>query len=171
MSRHRPKRKSVATAVLDDFPVPEDSQLIARITEVRGGGQYDACLPRGAESEDGAFTEDALVVLPTKFKNVVWLKRGGYVIVAPLDSKTKVWGEIVHVLFPDQIKHLKSISKWPTEFEEQKGKPVPVQDDEADNVKGSENERIDEDGDGTDDDDDDLFVNTNRRAADSDDDD
>ncbi|KAH6561373.1 hypothetical protein BASA60_011516 [Batrachochytrium salamandrivorans] len=59
-----------------------------------------------------------LVLLPSKFQKLIWIKTGSFVIISiTAHSKTKVKGEIAHVLFPDNIKYLKSVSKWPAVFD------------------------------------------------------
>lgn len=71
---------------------------------------------------------------------------GHYVIVDPtVGVSEKVAGEIVHVLFPKNIKDLKAAGKWPAEFS-----------DSTTPAKQHEEEEEEENSD------DDLFVNNNR---------
>ncbi|KAI8375895.1 putative RNA-binding protein EIF1AD-like protein [Blakeslea trispora] len=114
--------------------------------EIEGQQQYAKALgPRGnhqheVELADGTKT---LVTLPPRFRNVVWLKRGHFVIIDPtVGVSEKVGGEIVHVLFLKNIKDLKAAGKWPTAF--------------SDSVMTTESPQEEEESD------DDLFVNNNR---------
>ncbi|OBZ84468.1 putative RNA-binding protein EIF1AD [Choanephora cucurbitarum] len=116
--------------------------------EIQGQQQYAKALgPRGnhqheVELADGTKT---LVTLPPRFRNVVWLKRGHYVIIDPtVGVSEKVGGEIVHVLFLKNIKDLKAAGKWPTAFSESSPMTQNEEEEEEENS------------------DDDLFVNNNR---------
>ncbi|KAI9356621.1 hypothetical protein BD770DRAFT_103528 [Pilaira anomala] len=127
------KKQTSRNQLDDDFEI-EGNQTYARALGPRGNHQHEV------EFIDGS---KKLVTLPPKYRNVVWLKRGHYVIVDPSVGVTeKVAGEIVYVLFPKNIKDLKAAGKWPSEFSE----PAPA-------VEKIEKE---------DDSDDDLFVNNNR---------
>lgn len=55
-----------------------------------------------------------LVSLPSKFQRLIWVRRGTFVIVEPdtTESKTKIRGEIVHILLPQDIKELKGLGQW-----------------------------------------------------------
>lgn len=61
------------------------------------------------ETENG---ERYLASMPTKFRRNVWMKRGCFVIVEPIEEGNKVKAEIVHILLPDQIKYIKEEGKW-----------------------------------------------------------
>jgi len=61
-------------------------------------------------------------------------------------TTTKVSGDIVHILYPDQIKHLKTLDQWPAEF---------ASTDDGDDGSDDESD-ADEDG---------LFANPNRRGG------
>jgi probable RNA-binding protein EIF1AD len=158
-------------SVLNDLPEPSEHEQIARVVATRGGNHFDVCLPH----DDTEY----LAILPTKFHKLVWVKRGDYVLVEVGDSvihdttaddprtKNKSDDEsgirhmISHILYKDQVKHLKSKGLWPEddpEFEKGSGAR-----------EGDDNEILEE-NDGIvyqeydDDVDDDLFVNTNRIA-------
>jgi probable RNA-binding protein EIF1AD len=69
--------------------------------------------------------EEEVCRLPTKFRKLIWIKRGDYLIVSQAQGEfSTASGErgavryaIVHVLYPDQVKHLRSVGKWPPEFD------------------------------------------------------
>ena len=101
------KKKFVAKEVLEDYPEPRDDQEIVRIVCPRGNNLHEAEWVNG---------EKHLVSMPTKFRKSVWIKRGDFVIVEPITEGDKVKAEIIHILFPDQIKELKRNKQWPEVF-------------------------------------------------------
>ncbi|RKO83275.1 hypothetical protein BDK51DRAFT_25732, partial [Blyttiomyces helicus] len=107
-------RKDTTRKVLTDLPVPvpAERQYLAKVLEPRGGGLHEVNV-RGDEAPE----DPVLVSLPSKFRKLIWVKRGSFVIVQLTPSTTKIAGEILHVLFPEHIKHIKSISMWPPEFD------------------------------------------------------
>ncbi|KAJ1911797.1 hypothetical protein IWQ60_009963, partial [Tieghemiomyces parasiticus] len=105
---------------------------------------------------DGLF-EETLCILPSRFRNTVFIKRGSYIIgnFAGL-GEGKVGGEVRHILYPKQIKHLKERGLWPAEMDQPIISEVAATEEPstaADNRANSSE----------DDDDDDLFQNSNRR--------
>ncbi|EGF82218.1 hypothetical protein BATDEDRAFT_23639 [Batrachochytrium dendrobatidis JAM81] len=192
------RRRAQQTA-LDQQPEPKTGQQIAKILEVRGGGLYSACVPSASTINDTTIadaevattqpiqdsnelsasnkqpiTTELLVLLPSKFQKLIWIKKGSFVIVnLEPDSKTKVKAEIAHVLFPDNIKYLKSISKWPSVFEEELATIVDcslsnreacstAEADKRDTLENAYNYESDKT------DDNDLFINNNHGDDDSD---
>ncbi|OMJ14898.1 putative RNA-binding protein EIF1AD [Smittium culicis] len=108
------------------------------------------------DDSDDSFVE-TLAFLPPKFRKVVYVKRGNYVIVdLSLIRSDKVGGEIVQVLFPENIKRLKSEGKWPEEF---------LDSAEIQNTGKGQDDNSADDNDSSDDDDDSIFENTNRRKV------
>ena len=67
--------------------------------------------------EDG---EESLAILPTKYRKLIWVKRGDFVIVAGAShdfltaagDKGKVRFMVEHILYKDQVKHLKEAGLW-----------------------------------------------------------
>lgn len=147
------KRKHVTREVLDDFVTPEDKQIIVKIVGSRGNNLHEAETPTG---------DHFLISMPSKFRKNVWIKRGNFVIVDPIAEGNKVCAEIVHILYPEQVKHLKKEGLWPEKFME---KPA----DQNGHFKLTPpNTTVknpdfcsDSDSDSETDEDSDLFVNTN----------
>ncbi|KAF9585382.1 hypothetical protein BGW38_002639 [Lunasporangiospora selenospora] len=136
------RRRQVSSDLLTDTPELQEGQLFARVLGSRGKNIHEVQFPDGQE---------ILVNLPPKFRNLVWVKRGSYVIVQPAEEeeqKTKVAGDIVAVLFQDHVKQYKQNGIWPF-------------DDTKTSTLGPEDDDISEEED-SDDGDDDLFVNNNR---------
>ncbi|XP_023026046.2 probable RNA-binding protein EIF1AD [Leptinotarsa decemlineata] len=76
--------------------------------------------------------------MPTKFRKNVWIKRGDFVLVQPIEEGDKVKAEMVRILTKEHIKQFKKDNVWPKEFD------------------NSDKKESDEEG---------LFVNTNRSAV------
>ncbi|KAJ3396160.1 putative RNA-binding protein eif1ad [Lobulomyces angularis] len=127
----------------EEFPLPTPTQLIAKVTEIRGGNLFLTKTENDTES---------LTSLPTKYNKLLWVKKNNYLIIEPNTEKTnKIDSEIVHVLFREQIKHIKKCNKWPIVFAD----------------KGElENEKLDDDYNNSDD----IFKNNNRMDYSSSDD-
>ncbi|CAG8663886.1 27502_t:CDS:2 [Racocetra persica] len=138
------RKQKTTNQILTSNLIPTKTQKIARVLGGRGKNLHEV------QYCDGTIT---LCILPPKFRSLVWVKRGSYVIIEPSESdKIKIGGEIVHVLFPEHVKHLKSEGIWPKEFESQEKIP--------DQTRSSGNDSDDQ-----------IFVNTNRIKDVQDDDD
>jgi probable RNA-binding protein EIF1AD len=123
-------RKSVTTEYEETDPVPdtENGEEIALISGTRGANIFEI------QRHDGKGV--GLCLLPNKFKKLIWVKRGDYVIVGSSDSETclelgvpddtKAIGirfMIRYILNKQHIKHLKSINIWPESFSENDANP------------------------------------------------
>ncbi|KAJ1975948.1 putative RNA-binding protein eif1ad [Dimargaris verticillata] len=70
------------------------------------------------EALQATLFHETLCQLPTRFRNIVFIKRGSYVIVdLSTRTGTKIGGEIIHVLYDSQIHHIKKHKLWPTELD------------------------------------------------------
>ncbi|KAI8097153.1 uncharacterized protein BX664DRAFT_325669 [Halteromyces radiatus] len=139
-------KKHTAQTLLDvdDFEIQEH-QKYARSLGPRGNHQHEV------EFLDGS---KKLVTMPPRFRNLVWVKRGHFVVVDPSlgTVSEKVGGEIVQVLFPKHIKSLQQAGKWPTAFSQ----------NTSNDQDKNEEQGLDRNNYSDDDEDDDLFVNNNR---------
>ncbi|KAI1306808.1 hypothetical protein F5Y03DRAFT_128442 [Xylaria venustula] len=106
----RPKRDVRAAA--EESTTPPDSltasQSVARVIKAEGNSLYSCSLPS---------QRTVLVELAVRFRNTIWIKRGGYVLVdltPPNETKGKVEGEIVNVVREE--KEWRKQSYWPKEF-------------------------------------------------------
>lgn len=71
----------------------------------RGSNQFDCVFP-----EDGTI---GIVLMPAKFNKLLWIRRGEYVIVERRETAgEKIFGTITHILYPHQIRHLRSEGLW-----------------------------------------------------------
>jgi probable RNA-binding protein EIF1AD len=90
----RPKRNVQAAAEETSTPPTTltTTQSIAQVIKATGNSLYCCKLPENTE---------ILVELPSRFRNTIWIKRGGYVLVDTKDARArenKIDGEIVNVV-------------------------------------------------------------------------
>jgi len=139
-------RKHLTQDALNSFPEPNEKEQIARVIELRGSNICEI------EYKDG---QRLLCQMPSRFRKLIWIKRGNYLIVKqpPNATNYKVRALVEHVLFPYQIKHLKSVKMWPEEFVD-----VLIPRTSTEKLP-SKNEAYDSD---ESDEDNDLFANPNR---------
>lgn len=105
------KRKHVMKEMQnDDFDPPTENQQIVRLVGSRGNNLHEV------ESSVVDADEKFLVTMPTKFRKNVWVKRGDYVIVEPIDEGDKVKAEIVRILTPQHVKEFTKDGIWPVKF-------------------------------------------------------
>eukprot|EP00873_Tetraselmis_striata_P000449 jgi/Tetstr1/420713/TSEL_011796.t1 len=108
--------KHVTTSAMqDNIKAPAEGQAIVRALHPRGGNIFEV------EHPDRRKT---LVLLPSRFQKKLWVKNGGYLIIeesaeAEVEGN-KITGNIVAVLFPQDVKDLKrGEGVWPPEFNEE----------------------------------------------------
>lgn len=94
----RPKRDIRAAAAESTTP-PDGltpSQHVARVIKAEGNSLYSCLLPS---------QQTVLVELAARFRNTIWIKRGGYVLVDlthPEEKRGKVDGEIANVVHEEK---------------------------------------------------------------------
>lgn len=100
-------RKHVTNKILTENPVPLPTERIVRVVEARGSNQYQVEYPNG---------QKVLCLRPSKFRNIVFIKRGDFLIIQPEpddpQDRSKIRSIINHVLFPDHIRNLKAQNLW-----------------------------------------------------------
>lgn len=90
----RPKRNLFAAAEETSSPPSAltDTQIIARVIKAEGNNLYSCSLPT---------QKTVLVELPSRFRNIIWIKRGGYVLIDTKEAdvrQNKIDGEILSVV-------------------------------------------------------------------------
>ncbi|KAM0350124.1 hypothetical protein ACHAPU_003287 [Fusarium lateritium] len=106
----RPKRNvlAAAEAALTPPDALESNQSLVRVVKPEGNNLYTCELPN---------TKTLLLELGQRFRNTIWIKRGGFVLAERYeDSKedTRSEGEIVNVVRDE--KAWRKQSYWPKEF-------------------------------------------------------
>ncbi len=144
-------RKHVTEQLLYSLPEPTANQAIVKVLGVRGTNQIEVEYPHG---------EKVLVMLPSKFRKLLWIKKKDYLIISTGTNTAlntgKIKGIVEHKLMKNQIRHLQQKEIWPKEFES-------VDLDE----EGEENEQEEEDVD-VEEEDDFEMSNPNRQSHDVD---
>ncbi|XP_019270583.1 probable RNA-binding protein EIF1AD [Panthera pardus] len=146
------KRKHVVKEVLGEHMVPSDQQQIVRVLRTPGNNLHEVETAQG---------QRFLVSMPSKYRKNIWIKRGDFLIVDPIEEGEKVKAEISFVLCKDHVRSLQKEGLWPEAFSEvaekhnnsrnrQTPPELPVEPQSSGEESSSE-------------DDSDLFVNTNRR--------
>lgn len=97
------KIKHVTKEVLEEYVLPKENQQIVRVLAGRGNNLHEVEEPSGASY---------LVSMPVKFRKNIWIKRGDFVIVEPIEEGDKVKAEIQHILYRNQIKYIKEEGLW-----------------------------------------------------------
>jgi len=106
----RPKRLVMATAAETSTPPDHLSkgQIICRVLKGTGNNLFIV---------EQASSKPLLVELPAQFRNKIWIRRGGYVVVdtnAFTERDNKLDGKIVNVIREERL--WRKQSYWPTQF-------------------------------------------------------
>ncbi|XP_066466427.1 probable RNA-binding protein EIF1AD isoform X2 [Tiliqua scincoides] len=141
------KRKHVVKEVLEEYVVPSERQQIVRVLGTPGNNLHEVETPEGARF---------LVSMPTKFRKNIWIKRGDFLLVDPIEEGEKVKAEISFVLYKDHVRYLKKEGYWPEAFLSNAAETQSCAKDRVQSPPRSAGEEDSEDDDA------DLFVNTNR---------
>ncbi|KAK3352245.1 hypothetical protein B0T25DRAFT_454966 [Lasiosphaeria hispida] len=109
----KPKRNILAAAEESSTPPDQltESQSLARVVKAEGNNLYAVTLPN---------KKPLLVELEPRFRNTIWIKRGGYVLIDVASSSeerppnSKVVGEIINVVRDE--KAWRKLPYWPKPF-------------------------------------------------------
>lgn len=93
----------------NEFDVPTENQTIVRVVASRGNNLHEV-----EPANEGE--ERFLVSMPVKFRKNVWIKRGDFVLVEPIEEGNKVKAEICRILTPEHIKVFEQEGVWPKRF-------------------------------------------------------
>ncbi|GAB0202048.1 probable RNA-binding protein EIF1AD [Grus japonensis] len=130
------KRKHVVRELLEERVLPAPRQRIVRVLGTPGNNLHEVETAEGTRF---------LASMPPRFRRHIWIKRGDFLLVDPIEEGTKVKAEMSLVLLPPHVRFLQRQGLWPEAFtplerpNPPEGHPPP--------------------GDGE------LFVNTNRAGA------
>ena len=136
-------RKGVEDDYLNSLPIPEEGDSIAQVLGARGSNIFEVAL---TSKEVSAKSSGNLALLPSKYRNVIWVKtkdflilngggqsnrkvtegdegdeeEGGDAVSSSAESSSKVQYAIKHILNKNQIKHIKKAGMWPDHFSSDK---------------------------------------------------
>ncbi|KAJ2219346.1 hypothetical protein IWW45_009349 [Coemansia sp. RSA 485] len=112
---------------LEAVPEPTKECPVARVLGPRGQHLHEVVVARSLVTaainqrlnKDDKTWFTTLVQLPPRFRSVVWVKRGSYVLADLAEQLTdKIGGEVAMVMMAAQVKHLKQAGGWPAEYED-----------------------------------------------------
>ncbi|XP_060784052.1 probable RNA-binding protein EIF1AD [Neoarius graeffei] len=150
------KCKHVFKEVMEDYITPNEKQRIMRIIGTNGNNLHEAVTENG---------ERFLLSMPRKFRKNIWIKRGDFVIIDPIDEGDKVKGEISFILYRDHIHYLRKLGIWPKGFETDGVREQVQEEAQKHDTKSKEQDEEDECDNSDSEDERDLFVNTNRATV------
>ncbi|XP_075401476.1 putative RNA-binding protein EIF1AD [Tenrec ecaudatus] len=147
------KRKYVVKEVLGEHVVPSEQQQIVKVLKTPGNNLHEVETAQG---------QRFLVSMPSKYRKNIWIKRGDFLIVDPIEEGEKVKAEISFVLCKDHVRSLQKEGLWPEAFSEVVEKHS-IRDSQTQPELPAEPHSSGDDS--SSEDDSDLFVNTNRRQC------
>lgn len=160
------RRKHVLKEMMeDDYSLPTEQQQIVRVVSSRGNNLHEV-EAAGVEADKflGMHSQVEILILniliyklsqlavsmPNKFRKNVWVKRGDFILVEPIEEGDKVKAEICKILTPEHIKEYTKAGIWPERFAKSKTSST-LNNDNAENSNDSNSDS-----------DDSLPPNTNR---------
>lgn len=108
MTKATKKKHVVSDILVNEGLEPEKGQKVVRLVCGRGNNLHEV-------EELGSSDERFLVSMPSRFRKTVWVKRGDFLIVQPIEEGDKVKAEITEILTRDRINFLKKQGLWPVE--------------------------------------------------------
>ncbi|PQE07610.1 putative eukaryotic translation initiation factor eIF1a protein [Rutstroemia sp. NJR-2017a BBW] len=121
----KPKRNVLAAAEQTSTPPDAltETQSIARVVKAEGNNLYSCLLPD---------QKTILAELPSRFRNTIWIKRGGYVLIDTKEAEVrenKIGGEIINVVRDERA--WRKETYWPKEFVKSTAYPEDSDDEES----------------------------------------
>ncbi|KAJ0346782.1 hypothetical protein KNSL1_007058 [Colletotrichum chrysophilum] len=106
MARTKRTAQAAAEETLNPPDTLEKNQAIVRVIKAEGNNLYNCELPN---------KKNLVLELAQRFRNTIWIKRGGYVLAERYDEADgRVMGEIINVVRDE--KAWRKQPYWPKEF-------------------------------------------------------
>lgn len=127
------RRKSQQQSLLAGPPDElSTNEKIAKVNVINGNNVFTVTLPSNADEVDNTASGDSqvLVELPPKFRNSMWVRRGGFVLVncSTFEGRAnKLAGEIVDVIHDE--KSWMKMHYWPAQFRKQAAESTTEEND------------------------------------------
>ncbi|CAD6195402.1 unnamed protein product [Caenorhabditis auriculariae] len=102
------KRRFITNKVESEMYTPAEGDVIAKVMQSRGNNLHEVV---------DEFGEIYVASMPSKFRKAVWIRRGQFVVLRPIDEGDKVKAEIEHVLDEENVLYIWECKKWPERFE------------------------------------------------------
>lgn len=115
VKRRTSYRKTVTDDVLYGVPELPEGHRVAVLLRSHGGNLLEVRTDAG---------DEGIALLPTKYRKLIWIKRGDHLVVSEATGSIHTAGGgqgtvrflIEAVLYPDAIKALQRLGKWPAAF-------------------------------------------------------
>mmetsp|Transcript_36229 Transcript_36229/g.58196 ORF Transcript_36229/g.58196 Transcript_36229/m.58196 type:complete len:233 (+) Transcript_36229:102-800(+) len=106
------RRKHVRSQLDEACPDLTAGDAVVRVVDIRGGNQIEVEKPDSCQT---------LIRVPAKFSKILWVRKGTFVLAHfeehAAEDGGKVTGELLRVLYADQIKEMrKRPGMWPETF-------------------------------------------------------
>lgn len=124
-----------------------DTHIFAQVTGMRDKGIVMVDIASAVEST--SITESTLAFLPPRFRNVIYLRRGSYLILSKIPNLSKedlVQYTIEHPLRTSDIKQYRKDGTWPSTFDRKTTLEEEKIDEDNGNNHFSTNEEEEEEG-------------------------
>lgn len=82
------------------------------------------------------------VSMPNKFRKNVWVKRGDFILVEPIEEGDKVKAEICKILTPEHIKEYTKAGIWPERFAKNKATTLETTNNENDDSNSDSDDSL-----------------------------
>lgn len=117
----------------------KDTQTVAKVAQAKGSNIYEVVLPEAFYKSHGFSTAEAQVEMPPKFRQTVWVKRGGFVVV-DVTPDDKIAGDIIEIVVDDRTwrkmpywpAEFKKVGGWQQDSDEEEHDPFALPDDDSD---------------------------------------
>uniref|UniRef100_A0A8B9ND03 Probable RNA-binding protein EIF1AD n=1 Tax=Accipiter nisus TaxID=211598 RepID=A0A8B9ND03_9AVES len=97
------KRKHVVRELLEERVLPAPRQRIVRVLGTPGNNLHEVETAEGTRF---------LASMPPRFRRHIWIKRGDFLLVDPIEEGTKVKAEMSLVLLPPHVRFLQRQGLW-----------------------------------------------------------
>ncbi|XP_058684708.1 probable RNA-binding protein EIF1AD [Poecile atricapillus] len=101
------KRKHVVRELLEERVQPAEGQSVVRVLGTPGNNLHEVETAEGTRF---------LASMPPRFRRHIWIKRGDFLLVDPIQEGSKVKAEISLVLLPPHVRSLQRQGLWPEAF-------------------------------------------------------
>ncbi|VDN28279.1 unnamed protein product [Gongylonema pulchrum] len=102
------KKRFVMKQAKSELFLPKENEKIACVLGSPGRNLHEV------EDELG---EKYLASMPRKFRETIYIKRGNFLFVTPIEEGVKVKAEITQILDDENILYLRERRAWPERFE------------------------------------------------------
>lgn len=147
-------KSKAAQRLLEEIGEPPNelkpNEVIVSVVKLRGNNIYEVVVPASESQRLKLDNEELLASMPPKFRNTVFVRRGGYVVITLHEDPSndiKVKGEISNVVM--NVKDWIKYPYWPKEFlkeEEKTRDKMMFPSDEEDDYDEPIGEALEEEG-------------------------